>query len=148
MTWKNLLNNRTVVSHTSGKNEIKDLLEVVERDLKDASIKELSADRRFATAYNAALQLSTIAIACSGYRIKSGAGHHFKTFDAVKIAVPGTKTENLADYFDLCRRKRNSIDYDASEVVSESEAEELVEKVEEFKAIIEDWIKNNYPQFI
>lgn len=148
MTWTNLLNNNTVVAHRCSKTEITDLLEVVERDLKDASIKELSADRRFATAYNAALQLSKIAIACSGYRIRSGGGHHFKTFDAVKISVPTPEVESLADYFDLCRRKRNDIDYDAAEVVTASEAEELVEKAGEFKEIIGEWIKKNFPQFI
>jgi hypothetical protein len=46
--------------HTSPK-EVADLLRVVDRDLADAGIAQLSTDRRFATAYNAALQLATIA---------------------------------------------------------------------------------------
>ena len=33
-----------------------------DRDLADSAIKEISADRRFATAYNAVLQLATIAL--------------------------------------------------------------------------------------
>jgi hypothetical protein len=43
---------------------------LVARDLADAGIAGLSADRRFATAYNAALQAANIAIAfaCAGYR--------------------------------------------------------------------------------
>ena len=45
-----------------------DLLRIVDRDLKDASILELSADRRFVTAYNAALRLATIVLRASGYR--------------------------------------------------------------------------------
>ena len=45
-----------------------DLRGIVERDLKDAKIPELSADRRYATAYNAILQLTKMVIACSGYR--------------------------------------------------------------------------------
>jgi hypothetical protein len=35
----------------------------------DAAIPALSEDRRFATAYNAALQTAKMAIACAGYRV-------------------------------------------------------------------------------
>ncbi len=34
---------------------------------KDANLDQLSADRRFATAYNAVLQLTKMGIACEGY---------------------------------------------------------------------------------
>lgn len=143
-----MLNNRTVQRHTTSEREISGLRKVVRRDLQDASIKALSADRRFATAYNAVLQLSKMTIFCAGYRIKIGAGHHQKSFESVKTAIGTTDAESLADYFDLCRRKRNTIDYDAAEIVSETEAEELLAKANEFQAIVEDWITNNYPQFV
>ena len=140
--------NGSVNTHTTSRQEIENLRELVNRDLKDAEIDELSDDRRFATAYNAVLQLSKMAIACSGYRVSSNkVGHHRTTFEAVKNAIPGRDVENLADYFDTCRRKRNLIDYDATEVASETEADELVEKGREFQTIIEDWISDNYPAF-
>jgi hypothetical protein len=41
--------------------EISDLRDVVERDLKDARVDMISAGRRFATAYNAVLQLAKMA---------------------------------------------------------------------------------------
>src|SRR5262249_49364576 len=37
----------------------------------------------------------------------------------------------LATYFDACRRKRNHVDYDFADVASDTEAHELIEKVEE-----------------
>jgi hypothetical protein len=49
---------------------------LVARDLADAQVQGLSADRRFATAYNAALQTAKMAIACAGYRVTAKAGHH------------------------------------------------------------------------
>lgn len=147
MSWTDLLNNRTVQNHTTAADEIKGLRKVVNRDISDASIKMLSADRRFAIAYNAVLQLSKMAIACAGYRVKSGAGHHLKTYESVKIALGTTEAENLADYFDLCRRKRNDIDYDSAEIVSETEAEELLEKAIEFQTLVETWIENNHSDF-
>jgi hypothetical protein len=58
------------------KKELNNLRALIARDLADAAIAGLSADRRFATAYNAALQAANMAIAGAGYRIMSKAGHH------------------------------------------------------------------------
>jgi uncharacterized protein (UPF0332 family) len=147
MSWTNLLAARTVQTHATSTNEITNLRQIVKRDLNDAAIDALSADRRFATAYNAVLQLVKMAVACAGYRITSGAGHHQKSFEAIKAAIGTVETENLADYFDLCRRKRNDIDYDFAEVVTETEAEELLEKAKEFQGLIEEWIDKNHPTY-
>jgi uncharacterized protein (UPF0332 family) len=146
MSWKALLASRTVQPHKTSLKEIEGLRHLVARDLADAAIEELSADRRFATAYNAVLQLSKVAIACAGYRVTSGAGHHQKTFEAVKAAL-GKPGETLADYFETCRRKRNLIDYDASEVVTDTEAQELLDKAEEFREMVEKWIVKHHPAF-
>lgn len=146
MSWKALLASRTVQPHKTSAKEVEGLRQLVARDLADAAIEGLSADRRFATAYNAVLQLSKMAIACAGYRVTSGSGHHQKTFEAVKTAL-GKPGEPLADYFETCRRKRNLIDYDASEVVTDTEAEELLEKAEEFQEMVEEWIVKHYPAF-
>jgi uncharacterized protein (UPF0332 family) len=146
MSWKALLASRTVQQHKTSVKEIGGLRQLVTRDLADAAIEELSADRRFATAYNAVLQLSKMAIACAGYRVTSGAGHHQKSFEAVKTAL-GKSGEPLANYFDTCRRKRNLIDYDASEVVTDTEAEELLEKAEEFQEMVEEWIVKHHHSF-
>jgi hypothetical protein len=144
MNWQDLLDNRTVQRHTTSVNEISGLRDLINRDIKDAGIAELSPDRRFATSYNAALQLCKMTIACAGYRISSGPGHHQKAFDIVKLAL-GPDSENLADYFELCRRKRNDIDYDFAEVVTETE--QLQRKAKEFQTIVEAWIKDNYPGY-
>lgn len=147
MDWSELLANRTVQTHRTSRLEIDGLRELVKRDLKDAGLEGLSDDRCFATAYNAVLQLSKMAIACSGYRVASGLGHHQKTFEAGKTALATTAAESLADYFETCRRKRNKIDYDASEVVTETEASELLEKALEFQNLIEKWISDHHPEY-
>jgi hypothetical protein len=144
MSWKALLASRTVQPHKTSAKEIGGLRQLVGRDLADAGLSGLSADRRFATAYNAVLQLSKMAIACAGYRVTFGAGHHQKTFEAVKTAL-GKPSEPLADYFETCRRKRSLIDYDASEVATEMEAEELLQKAQEFQTMVEDWIGKHHP---
>src|SRR5207249_8419683 len=116
---------------------------LVARDLADAGIAGLSADRRFATAYNAALQAVNMAIACAGYRVTAKTGHHKISFDSMKLAL-GAGADKYADYFETCRRKRNVIDYTRSHVATDSEADEIVNKAREFYNIVEAWIEAKF----
>jgi len=52
MSWESLLQAQKVKRHRTSRQELEGLRDVVERDLQGAAIKALSADRRFATAYN------------------------------------------------------------------------------------------------
>jgi hypothetical protein len=81
MSLKKLLQDRKVHQHQTSRQEITEIRRLVARDLTDAAIPALSEDRRFATAYNAALQTAKIAIACAGYRVASVPGHHRLTFE-------------------------------------------------------------------
>lgn len=132
--------------HRTSKQELDALRAVVERDLADAAVSELSADRRFATAYNAALQLAKMAIACAGYRTTVRPRQHETTFQAAELAL-GSSSSKLTAYFDTCRIKRNQVEYDAAGVISDSEADELQAKVEEFCELVEKWISASAPQF-
>lgn len=118
---------------------------VVARDLADARIAGLSADRRFATAYNAALQAAHMAIACAGNRVTAKAGHHKVAIDGVRLAL-GTRVDKYADYLETCRRKRNVIDYTRSHVATETEAEEILEKAMQFYEVVEAWIESDFPK--
>jgi hypothetical protein len=146
MTWQQLLNANRVRQHTTSKQELDDLRTVIDRDLHDASLPGLSADRSFATAYNAALQTAKMAIACAGYRV-IGQGHHQVSFEAAELAV-GASVSTLAAYFELCRRKRNTLDYDVANVVSDTEAAEVLEKAKEYKHEIEAWIAANHASLV
>ncbi len=117
---------------------------LVARDLADSKVAGLSADRRFATAYNAALQAANMAIACAGYRVTAKTGHHKLALDSVKLAV-GSTVNKYADYFERCRRKRNVIDYTRSHVASESEASEIVQQATEFYEFVEAWVDSTFP---
>jgi hypothetical protein len=119
---------------------------VIERDLKDAAIPQLSADRRFAVAYNAVQQLAKMVLACAGYRVStSHAGHHATTFEAAGLILGPAHQPNI-DYFDTCRQKRNQVNYDHSGLTSDREAEELLEKATEFRDLVEAWVnRNNAP---
>jgi hypothetical protein len=65
VTWTSLLANKEAQKQKTSKKELDNMRALIARDLADASLAGLSADRRFATAYNAALQAAIMAIACA-----------------------------------------------------------------------------------
>lgn len=139
-----MLGSRDVQRHRTSRRELDDLRALVARDLADAAVVSVSADRRFATAYNAALLSANMAIACAGYRVTARTGHHKVSFDAVRLAL-GTSAATYADYFETCRRKRHVIDYTRSHVATETEATEILQKTSEFYHFVERWIGSKFP---
>ena len=127
-----------------GRAEIHRLFQVAERDLNDACIEGLSADRRFAIAYNAALQLATVVLRSEGYRT-AGAGHH-ATVIASLWEIVGPEAQGTADYLDACRSKRNTVDYDGVDVATESDVAELVVEARALQAMVRGWLREHHPQ--
>jgi hypothetical protein len=85
-----------------------------------------------------------MAIACAGYRVTSKTGHHKPSFQSLRLAL-GPTADRHADYFETCRRKRNVTDYTRSQVATETQADEILEKAQEFVAFIEAWIRRTRP---
>lgn len=132
--------------HLPAAAEITALRKIVTRDLTDAAVRGISADRTFATAYNAGLQLCKMALACAGYRVSSSfPGHHQTTIEAAGLVL-GRSAEKLTDYFETCRRLRNVIDYDYAEVVTEAQSRELLAKAAEFQELVGAWIAKHHPK--
>lgn len=136
MSLQPWLNNGDIQKVVVTDKSLGNLLKLIERDLKDCQVKGVSADRRYATAYGAALNLANLVIRKEGYRVTGRIGHHKTTFD-VASEILGAKAKKYIDFFDLCRRKRNKVDYDLADFVSETEVDELIDAVNEFKMFIE-----------
>ena len=147
MSWKKLLAENKIHTHSTSKNELDALRALIARDLADASVKELSDDRRFATAYNAALQAAKMAVASAGYRLAATPGHHRLTLEAARLALGPVAARSLG-FFDGCRRKRNVIDYDRTLVVTRTEAEEIVAEAQAFLELVEKWIAAHHPKLV
>ncbi len=146
MPFENFLSKGNIQKHKTSKQEISDLYKLIKRDLKDASIEDLSADRRFTIAYNAILQCATIIMHCLGYRTK-GEAHHYYTFAFLREAL-GSKDQELIDYFDACRFKRNKTDYDVVGEIAESEVRELLGEAKKFYKFTKDWVGKKYSQYL
>ena len=146
MRLKKLLAEGQLRKHNTSAKEIAELLAIVERDFKDADQPGLSLDRRFTTAYNAALQLATIALHAAGYRTV-GHGHHWATLQVLP-EIMGSKAQKRADYLDACRTKRNVADYDRAGEISEVELNEILNEVRKFHADLLDWLRTHHPDLL
>ena len=76
MTLKQWADNGWLNSHKTSRQEIQNLLVMVERDLLAAKTENLVSDWRFGIAYNAALKLCTILLYAEGYRPEKNQAHY------------------------------------------------------------------------
>jgi len=133
--------------HRTSRRELADLLEVAERVLGDARVIALSLDRRFATAYAAALQLATTVLAASGFRVTARRGHHVVAWQALPELM-GPDIGGTAVYFDSCRALTNRSDYDRVGVVSQAEVDELLRETDAFRGQVIDWLSREHPPLV
>ena len=144
MSLKQWLDNGWLKKHETGKQEIANLFQIVDRDLKDAQAKNISQDWRFGIAYNAALKLCTILLAAEGYRPERTLQHYRTIFAMPEIL--GKETIEDAQYLDTCRKKRNIAEYDQIGIVSETEAEELLKFAKILRKKVLEWLKAKHPE--
>jgi hypothetical protein len=131
-------------AHEASRQEVADLLAIADRDLTDAGLIQLSSDRRFATAYGAALQLATIAVAASGLRVGAQRGHHALTWQVLPELM-GSEMSAAAAYFDSCRALRNRGDHDRAGVVSAADVDEIIQETTAFRRVVLDWLADAHP---
>ena len=133
--------NGWLTQHQTSRNEIRDLLEVVERDLADSAAEGLSADWRMNIAYNAALQAATAALAAAGYRASRDA-HHYRVIQSLRETV-GTEATVVAT-FDAFRKKRNITSYERVGLVSDADADAMRALAVTVRAEVVAWLKRHH----
>ena len=133
--------NGWLTRHQTSRNEIRDLLQVVERDLADSVAEGLSADWRMNIAYNAALQAATATLAAAGYRASRGA-HHYRVIQSLKETI-GTDASVVAT-FDAFRKKRNVTGYERVGLVSDADAEAMRALAMGLRDDVLAWLKKHH----
>lgn len=129
--------------HQSNRQQLGDLLAIVDRDLGDAAASGLSQDWRFGIAYNAALKLCTMLLYACGHRPEKNLAH-YRTLQALPLIL-GAEWDDDADYLDTCRAKRNTAEYDAVGQVSTAEADELIAFTHKLRAAALAWLQSQHP---
>jgi hypothetical protein len=137
--------NGWVAKHRTSRNEIRDLLEVVERDLADSAAEGLSADWRMNIAYNAALQAATAALAASGYRAERNS-HHFRVIQSLTETI-GVDA-GVVSTFDAFRKKRNITGYERIGLVSDADAESMRALAVRLRDDVRSWLKDHHKDLL
>ena len=146
MSLKDWANSGWLRPHTTSPQEIRNLLDIVERDIRDAHQMGVSADWRFGIAYNAALKLCTILVHAEGFRPEKTLAH-YRTLQALPFVL-GAEKEDDADYLDACRSKRNTVEYDYVGGATDADADELIAFVADLKTQVIAWLKKNHPTLL
>jgi hypothetical protein len=146
VTLQNWANNGWLRAHKPSPQEIRDLLQIVERDLQDCQASAVSIDWQFGIAYNAALKLCTILLHAEGYRAEKNL-QHYRTIQALPLIL-GVERKGDADFLDSCRSKRNVVEYDRIGAVSTVELGDLVELVKELREEVLKWLRERHPELV
>jgi hypothetical protein len=145
MSLENWLAEGKLTAHRTGKEEIASLLAVVDRDLADARATGISSDRRFATAYGAALTVAIAALAAGGYRAASE-GHHYWAIQSLTYTLDLDAV--TVEQFNKFRKKRNISDYERVGVVSRQEMEEMINLAQVLRDKLKAQLKATHPELL
>ena len=146
MTLKEWLSNGILTEEKTTPDEISDLLKTIMREFAEIESTGLSLDSIFRFAYNAARQCAKLALRASGYRVQGKNGAHFWVLQSLRLTM-GTDVETIEN-LEKFRRKRNIVEYEAAEVISQTEADEMLAMAKLlFKTLI-SWLKENHPELL
>ncbi|MGA2373293.1 MAG: hypothetical protein ACLPPV_02505 [Candidatus Korobacteraceae bacterium] len=130
----------------TSRDEIKSLLTIVDRDLKDANVAAISEDRRFEAAFNAARTAANVALRASGYRTSTQLGHHLKTIESLELTIHADS--KLIQKIKTLSKKRNATSYDSAGNVSTQELELAIKTAAELQHEVVAWLEKNHPELL
>jgi hypothetical protein len=137
--------NRWIRKHESSRDEIARLLAIADRDIQQCQIPGLGPEWRFDIAYNAVLQLGTAALAASGYQAERQ-NKHMRTIEC--LAFTAAVDETTVSFLDRCRRKRHAAVYDQIGMISDHEADEMIDMAIRLRQLIESWLREKHPELL
>ena len=124
--------------------EIRGLLDITGRRLDELKGSLKYPDSIFTLAYDAVRCAATAVLRAHGLRAKH-ARHHEMTFEALRrLAIPNVS--DRARYYDACRRKRSTLEYDSAGDVSNTEAQDLVNEAVRFAEAVMQWLRTTHPE--
>jgi len=139
MPYQKLLREGKIKTHQATPEEIKDILEVADRDLKFAkNSMAYNWDWAFTIAYNAALSASRAYMYKLGYRPTSAESH--KTVWRFMLSALSKEHHDRIHFFNRMRVKRNRNLYDQVGLISETEGRQIIRSAEKHIKVIKELI--------
>ena len=145
MSLQNWLQIGHLINHQATVAEMRNLLDVVDRELGDAGVAGLSDDGRFTHAYDAALLLCKLALHASGFEVQKRApGHHSLWINSVEFTL-GQKHKATLIHLSKSSKLRHATLYDHAGVVQKQDADDLLETARQLRADVLAWLRSEHP---
>jgi uncharacterized protein (UPF0332 family) len=127
MNLGELLNNNMIAKVASSRQQVEDIMKVVERDLQAANdnLKNGYADWALNIGYNAMLQAGRALMLSRGYR-PVGEAKHVSVIEFVKAEYSKQVPTQALYIFSKTRKKRHKAVYEEADNVSDSEARTVI----------------------
>lgn len=143
---KSLIDAGWLEEQPTSADEICGLLGIVERRLDEVQGSLKYPDSIYTLAYDAVRCAATAVLRAHGLRAKH-ARHHEMVFEALhRLAIPDVS--DRARYYDACRRKRSTLEYDSAGDVSNAEAEELRKEAVRFATAVRGWLEAHHQELL
>jgi len=139
------LANGWLKKHQTSRREIQNLLNLVDRDLRDSRTPGLSADAKLSLAYEAALQAASAALAAAGFRT-AAESHHYRTIQSLAHTIEADAS--FVSELDHFRVKRNTVKYELAGTASEADARRIVSLAERLSEDVLGWLREKHPRLL
>jgi len=147
MSLSNWLGNGYIAEHRTSRQEIRELLALVDRDLHESETGTHSPEWKLAIAYNALLQAAKAALAATGYRVpKSNRSHHYHTIRSLQFTVEADRATILN--LEAVQKKRNISEYERAGTVSDREAQDALELAKFVSERVQNWLRTEHPDLV
>ncbi len=146
MSLEQWLDNGWLMKIPVDKAGVESQLAVATREIKDASILQLSDEGIFQHAYNACLRLCSAALFSRGYRVNKGSSNHLYTLESL-IHTLGEVQRKRYEYLDNCRRLRSKSTYDDVGFVQKQDALDLLQLAQELQKDVLSWLRTQHPDW-
>lgn len=143
MSLQTYLANSWIRRHATSREEITNLLAIVDRDIAQSQTPGLGPEWRFDIAYNAALQCAVATLAAAGYRAERQ-NKHMRTIECLEFTLGcDAKDTHLLDQ---CRRKRHAAVYEIIGAISDQEADEMVAFAKQLRRDVAAWLTEHHAE--
>ena len=81
-----------------------------------------------------------------GYKPGRGQSEHYRVIQSL-VHTLGSNIEEIRDYLNNCRAKRNISDYDMAGTISTAEVKELLQTANDLFNNLLNWLEENFKQY-
>jgi len=140
MSLNDWLGSGFITEHRTSRQEISELLALVDRDLHESETGTHSPEWKLSIAYNAILQAAKAALAATGYRVpKSNRSHHYHTIQSLQFTVKADRATILN--LEAVQKKRNVSEYERAGTVSDREAHDALDLAKTVCKQVREWLQ-------